>query len=408
MKIVATSDWHADAFTLGVDRYPDIERNVLASVELAVEEEVDLYIFAGDLSDPDTPGTQRALGLAGQAASMLYRHGIVSIWVAGNHDVVEDGSGATTLRALAGIEQGGALAAGVRVFERPAARIIATRSGDVAMVALPYPSRATHYDPGAFVDSLEAFPSSLPLIVVGHLALEGMHPGSESKDMARGRSVTWPLAELGQVVPDGALILGGHYHVPIEVAISRLPGQASLPLHIVGAPDALVMGERFAPRMVLAEWEPARIAAKGRARKPAADVRNPGSGHWRASSKPFEGRDLVTIEATDRLWTPEGWAEKERLPRPGALVKAFPPAEGGMPPAELEARLKGAGVARVVLMPPAPSDRVVLEPSKRAQHPSQTIREVVASLVDAARLPAGVDRETVRDALDQHLVAVGL
>lgn len=79
-----------------------------------------------------------------------------------------------------------------------------------------------------------------------------------------------------------------------------------------------------------------------------------------------------------------------------------------MPPAELEARLKGAGAARVVLMPPAPSDRVVLEPSKRAQHPSQTIREVVASLVEAARLPAGVEREAVRDALDQHLVAVGL
>ena len=65
MKILHTSDWHADWSTSGVDRYDDVAEAVAQTVKEAVDRKVDLYVFAGDLADPDDgPRVLRAVELA--------------------------------------------------------------------------------------------------------------------------------------------------------------------------------------------------------------------------------------------------------------------------------------------------------------------------------------------------------
>ena len=50
-----------------------------------------------------------------------------------------------------------------------------------------------------------------PVIIAGHLNLEGITAGSETTKMPRGREVYWPLDAIRECFPD-ALVLGGHYH----------------------------------------------------------------------------------------------------------------------------------------------------------------------------------------------------
>ena len=209
MKILVSSDWHGDALTAGVPRRADIIRHV----DKMLEEEFNLFVFGGDLTDPDTPGAHAAIEYACTVAARLADRGIISCWVAGNHDTVEDGLGTTTLSALRGIEVGGSkLKSPIRVFNKPSATLLNTPAGTVAFVALPYPSLATHYDPADFVKRLRPLPEGTPCLVMGHLWMKGDEgSGSESTDMARGRPVYWPVKELEEKFPN-ALLVGGHYH----------------------------------------------------------------------------------------------------------------------------------------------------------------------------------------------------
>jgi hypothetical protein len=379
VRIVTSSDWHGDWTTLGVDRFPDVERQVERIVEYAVKN-ADVFVFCGDLTDPDTPGAHRAIGLACRAASRLAQEGVVSVWIPGNHDVVEDGTGTTTLAALAGIEVGGAVRKRVRVFERPAASLIKLDDGDrLAVVALPYPSRATNYDPAAFVESLADPPEGVPCLVIGHLAIGGDFPkGSESGDMARGREVCWPsFAQLREKFPK-AIVLAGHYHRPSD----------GYPI-VIGALESLTMGEVIEPRFLCIEYV----------------LRNPGSGDepgWVIGSCPLEARKVVTLEPNDPIWTgePEGsfaWAQ-------GAIVRAFPPTEGAEPHPDVAARLAGAGALRCVVMPAARGEAEVLDPSLRSD-PAETVRGIVGEMVEAANV---LDREALRSAVEECLVSEGL
>lgn len=102
MKILVTGDWHLDARTAGFDRFEDLRSAVDWTVAFAAAAGVDLYVNLGDLCDPDTTRSHRAVGLACETAAALARHGIAQVWLAGNHDVIEDGTGSTTLAPLAG------------------------------------------------------------------------------------------------------------------------------------------------------------------------------------------------------------------------------------------------------------------------------------------------------------------
>lgn len=224
-RILVTSDWHPDATTAGFPRLNDVRAAVEETVRVAVEEHVDLYLFLGDLADPDDVRSHAALEIALWAAVYLAERGIPSRWLQGNHDALEDGSNGSTLQALDGLARG-----------RTNSRILTHREPGfevccaglpIDLVALPYTPRSHPYDPAAFVRGLppELGGNGLRrVIVAGHLNLEGIAPGSESLEMPRGRDVFFPIDAVLERFGDQAVMLNGHIHQQQTYRGVRLPG----------------------------------------------------------------------------------------------------------------------------------------------------------------------------------------
>lgn len=205
--IVFSSDWHADVYTQGVDRFPEVEAGVLASVDYAVRSKADAYIFCGDLADPHNPRSHRASALAHKAADILRGDEIPSYWLVGNHDVVEDGTGANVLMSLS--------EANHRTIGSP--QWFRLKDSHLPIVALPFTPTSHSYDPVVFIERAvltmeeEGVDQNGRILVIGHLNLKGITAGSETTDMPRGRDVYWPLDEIKAAWPN-ATIVAGHYH----------------------------------------------------------------------------------------------------------------------------------------------------------------------------------------------------
>lgn len=201
MKILNTSDWHLDWRTHGVRRFGELSNAVDVTVESAFEEKVDLYLFTGDLADPDSGScVLRCVELMLRTAVKLRAGGIPSMWIAGNHDVIEDGSGETTLTPLSAIT-----GPDIILAERPG--LYETRS--VNVLALPFAATSHTYDPEQFL--LEEAPSKgRPFILAGHLSVPGIIPGEETAEMPRGRDVLYPIEAMKKTKP--LVAINGHYH----------------------------------------------------------------------------------------------------------------------------------------------------------------------------------------------------
>lgn len=226
MKIAISSDWHLDATTAGVDRYQDI-CTALDHLELAIrDEQVDLFLFLGDLTDPDSPRAWRAVARAIEFERMLRDHEVGSLWLVGNHDVVEDGHGSHVLLPLR--------AAGARVVDIPNA----TNLGGTDVIAFPYTPRSLSYDPKVYLEHLRFDRAPGTTLVVGHLNVEGIEPGSESSEFARGREVFLPVDSLVKELGSDLLVFNGHYHR--RQTFSR----AGVEVHVPGSLARLTRGER--------------------------------------------------------------------------------------------------------------------------------------------------------------------
>lgn len=223
MKLFIVSDLHADASTNGLDRFDEIRAALFNAVDAAIGEAQRtnpknvLFIFAGDLCDPDTTRSFRAIGLAIDAALCLSRFSIGSIWIAGNHDVIENDRGSTILEPLQMVAVNNGM---IKVVERQEVivrRISHIHSPDhFAIVALPYVARANHYDPSEFVRErcfgMAQSDGYAPVVVVGHLTVPSAERGSESDDFARGRDMIFPVAECRRRWGDRCVLVNGHYH----------------------------------------------------------------------------------------------------------------------------------------------------------------------------------------------------
>ncbi len=225
MKILQTSDWHLDHKTHGVSRFDELHRAVDATVMTALEEEVDLYAFTGDLCDPDAGGDAvfECVEVAIWAASRLAGDGIPSVWISGNHDVIEDGRGRTTLAPLVGYA---ANTRGlVKVYESGMSDVLDLGSAQAwgsrfcEILALPYPSATKPYNmEEAFIRNhgVQSFKGAEPRIILSHLAVPGVIPGEEVGEMARGRDVMYPIERVLRGIADddvtSAVMLQGHYH----------------------------------------------------------------------------------------------------------------------------------------------------------------------------------------------------
>jgi DNA repair exonuclease SbcCD nuclease subunit len=144
-------------------------------------------------------------------AKSLTDAGIRNYWIAGNHDVVDDSLGRSTLSPLSVV---------ARVCE---VEPVLIQDHAVDLLMLPYPPRTMRYDPAARISKLLAGREpGKKLFSFGHLVISGAEMGSESIDMARGSDVVYPISELtaGRVT----LMFNGHYHKRQEVSGVVMPG----------------------------------------------------------------------------------------------------------------------------------------------------------------------------------------
>ena len=220
MRLLCTSDWHLDRTTLGVPRFAELERAVMQTVDEAIRNRA-TYLFLGDLCDPDAGvNVFRCVELAMRAAMALKQAGLKSIWLAGNHDVIEDGSGQTTLTPMRAIED-----KYIKLFERPGRT---KDAGEPHIVALPFAATSHNYDPAAMAKELLG--GNIDNIVIGHLNIEGVVPGEETNEMPRGRDIFFPV---DVVAPKARLMMNGHYHTR----------QVHRGIHIPGSLARLTFGE---------------------------------------------------------------------------------------------------------------------------------------------------------------------
>jgi DNA repair exonuclease SbcCD nuclease subunit len=214
MKALAFSDIHADWITEGQPRFEDIKKAMNCMVEDAIERKVDRVFFLGDLCDPDKNlSVVRCIELLGNSVADLAVHGIASHLIPGNHDVIEDGSGSTTLTPLKCLGYYNGM---VRVHERPElVHGIGSRSGGdlIDIITLPFTPVSHDYSAEKFVrDTLQNYlHRDRRLLVLSHLVVDGIQPGEETTEMPRGRNIVLPHKLIAELYPD-SVILQGHYH----------------------------------------------------------------------------------------------------------------------------------------------------------------------------------------------------
>jgi DNA repair exonuclease SbcCD nuclease subunit len=240
VKVVVASDFHADWTSLGVSRFDEVRAAAMQAVDHAIAIDAGLFLFPGDLADPDTGGaTFRAVGLAIEMALRLVRAGIPSVWIAGNHDVCEDGSGASTLTPLVDVARHFQC---IYVAERPAVfypcnRIESIQGPELAVLCLPFVPASHGVDMTEATRELwKGIPEGTPVLVASHLSIPGIVPGTETTELPRGREVTYPLAETTRA----AHRVSGHYHQ--RQAFD--PGDGGPPIYVAGALARLGFGEQ--------------------------------------------------------------------------------------------------------------------------------------------------------------------
>jgi DNA repair exonuclease SbcCD nuclease subunit len=228
MRILIWSDAHLDASTAGMARFEDVQQamNEVTAYAINKNTRCDAVVFAGDLCDPDA-GTVvlRAVDAALQMVKSLLYSAVEVAMIPGNHDVVDDCHGRSTLTPLRVLDVGRETFAAELHLVETYPRIVSVGHADLLM--LPYPPRTMRYDPAeAAAELLDERTKRLaqprPLLAIGHLQLEGAALGSETTDMSRGADVPYPVEVLRRY--NVAAMFNGHYHQRQEVQGVICPG----------------------------------------------------------------------------------------------------------------------------------------------------------------------------------------
>ncbi len=245
MRLVVCSDAHLDWITVGVKRFEENSAAMRHTADVAIRSRADAWMFLGDLTDPDS-GTCvfRCVQTLIEVVGKVTRAGIPAIVIAGNHDVIEDGSGDTSLSPLTacGFED-------CYVVERPRVVLL----DDVSVCCLPYAATSHAYgtitEASTMLDAAimraeatEYLPTgALPIVVVGHLSIDGIIPGEETREMGRGREVLFPYEVVEQRLKGRrSALLNGHYHQRQAFT----PKGGSMPIQIPGSLARLAFGEQ--------------------------------------------------------------------------------------------------------------------------------------------------------------------
>jgi DNA repair exonuclease SbcCD nuclease subunit len=199
MHLTVVSDLHLDARTGGMSRHNDIEAALFDAVDSA-NAKSNLFICLGDVCNPDSGSC--VFQCIRTLIEVTKRLHVPSLWLAGNHDVIENGSGQTTLEPLK------SLGDKVSVIDSPGWYAYSATK-PIGIFALPFTPYSHKYDPKVQIQRDQHAPSSVQL-VMGHLNVKGAQPGDE-EDMVRGREVWLPVPEIQTKWPQ-AMIINGHIH----------------------------------------------------------------------------------------------------------------------------------------------------------------------------------------------------
>lgn len=218
-RYVLVSDLHGDTATAGFPRYGDVDRALHEAVDYAIENKADFFIFGGDLitNDPKLELMLRCITMAQTVAGRLNEAGIKSYWIPGNHDCFESSYGTTAVDPI----------------QSDVAVVVKEPSIIDGILFLPFTPHSHDYSPEAACETLalECDTSEVKL-VVGHLNIEGIMPGSEVEDFPRGRNVYLPVDTIKRLFPN-AIITNGHIHAR----------QVFNGVHIIGSLVNLTRGE---------------------------------------------------------------------------------------------------------------------------------------------------------------------
>jgi DNA repair exonuclease SbcCD nuclease subunit len=247
MKILHTGDWHTDKRLAGVPRYDEVAQAAMETVWAAIEHRADLYLHTGDVADPDDgPEVLRALDLVNLCSAILAKHDIRQIWLRGNHDAVEDGTGRSLLTPLNRFYFDT-----LPVVDHPQVIQFSDNTkrrgeaGDcygVRLLCLPY-CDWTQDEVRVLIEKNDLRKGCT--VVATHLQFEGAKLGDETTDMARGRDRQFPW----HLCDPSWLVLGGHYHLR---QVIQGPNGASA--SICGSLARLTFGEeKNAPAYSLVE-----------------------------------------------------------------------------------------------------------------------------------------------------------
>lgn len=202
-RVIVVSDLHPDKSTAGFPRFDDVAKAGRAAAGYAHDNTADLMVFAGDLCEPDSRDYIRCCCLLMEIAELC---GCAFLAIPGNHDVVEDGRGTTSLDPLQYLPD-------VTLSKYPEVLDVECGSDGrkrLTVATFPYVSQDSHYDPTETLLELVGKHGRDVDLVVSHLMLDGIGPGSEA-DMVRGRDVFLPVEEIQKQWPR-AKIVQGHYH----------------------------------------------------------------------------------------------------------------------------------------------------------------------------------------------------
>jgi DNA repair exonuclease SbcCD nuclease subunit len=357
VNICHSSDWHADAVTLGVRRLAEIEKAAWETAKAAKKAGCSHYLFTGDLCDPDkNMNVYDAVRVAQDIALWLTSQNIESHWVAGNHDVVEDGSGTTTLRPLK------ALGGLVRVYEQPD---VVGLGEDVSMIVLPFTATSHSYDPAKFVEKAEM--GNDTLLVAGHLNIEGVIPGEETREMPRGRDVYYPVKALRKL-KNPKLLVNGHYH-------RRMVTDDGI--HVPGTLARLTFGE---------------------------EENQPGYFIYTIQGVSFEAKVCLVTAALEMRTVDMTSIKRDGMPKGERFIRLKPGEKTTDADIEKAKSFWSGNGAKGIKVLPRPRSKVVINDEKRPAAKKTTVRETALAMVEEAN---SVDKARLRQVVEETLARVG-
>lgn len=313
LRLVHFADLHLGVETYGRfdpatglnTRLLDFTRRFDEVVEYAVDERVDLVLFAGDAyrSRDPSPTQQREFALR---IRRLSEAGIPVFLLVGNHDLPAASGRANSLDIYETLG-----VPNVTIGRVPKLHRIETRSGPIQIMALPWLRRSALFATQQYramsadeirraiqeraADAVEAavseLDSSVPAVLAGHISVEGATYGSE-RSVLVGEDIVLPRSSLAR--PEFAYIALGHIHKH-----QVLDGGA--PLVYPGSLERVDFGEEHDPKgfmSVTIDGQRVRHEFRPVAARPFRTIRSHPAGEWPTQEVI---QDVETADVSDSI-----------------------------------------------------------------------------------------------------------